>query len=252
MRLKGKVAIVTGAAQGMGASISRLFIQEGARVAMVDINGAKLSETARELESFGEKPLTLVIDISDSTAVKTAVAKVKETWERVDVLVNNAAVQSPGGNIVQATDADWDRYFNVNVKGAAFLCREVIPIMQQQHGGSIINISSISGLMAFPGQAVYAPSKAAVQTMTRNIALDFGKDNIRANSICPGPTLSGPLLSNPSPEKEAGIKNLAAQHPLGRNAMPEDIAYAALFLASDEARHITGVILPVDGGFTIK
>jgi len=254
MRLENKVAIVTGAAQGMGFATAKIFTQHGARVAMIDVNTEKLLQAGKVFESLGTKPLTLDIDIRDSTAVKHAVQDVHNAWERVDVLVNNAAIQSPGGNFVNATDEVWDRYLAVNVKSAGFLVREVIPLMQQQNGGSIINIGSISAMVVFPGQAVYAATKGAILQLTRAIAVDFGKDGIRANCICPGPTLSGPLANGIAEDGSLNpeLENLANMHPLQRLAQPEDIAHASLFLASDESRHVTGVVLPVDGGFTAR
>lgn len=254
MRLENKVAIVTGAAQGMGFATAKIFTQQGARVAMIDVNTEKLLQAGKVVESLGAKPLTLDIDISDSTAVRQAVQDVYNAWARVDVLVNNAAIQSPGGNFVNATDEIWDRYLAVNVKSAGFLVREVIPLMQQQKGGSIINIGSISAMVVFPGQAVYAATKGAILQLTRAIAVDFGKDGIRANCICPGPTLSGPLAYGVSEDGSLNpeLENLANMHPLQRLAQPEDIAHASLFLASDESRHVTGVVLPVDGGFTAR
>lgn len=254
MRLENKVAIVTGAAQGMGFATAKIFTQHGARVAMIDVNTEKLLQAGKVVESLGAKPLTLDIDISDSTAVRQAVQDVHNAWERVDVLVNNAAIQSPGGNFVNATDEVWDRYLAVNVKSAGFLVREVIPLMQQQNGGSIINIGSISAMVVFPGQAVYAATKGAILQLTRAIAVDFGKDGIRANCICPGPTLSGPLANGIAEDGALNpeLENLANMHPLQRLAQPEDIAHASLFLASDESRHVTGVVLPVDGGFTAR
>ncbi|MDE0186557.1 MAG: SDR family oxidoreductase [Candidatus Poribacteria bacterium] len=254
MRLENKVAIVTGAAQGMGFATAKIFTQHGARVAMIDVNTDKLLQAGQVVESLGAKPLMLDIDISDSTAVRHAVQDVHNAWERVDVLVNNAAIQSPGGNFVNATDEVWDRYLAVNVKSAGFLVREVIPLMQQQNGGSIINIGSISAMVVFPGQAVYAATKGAILQLTRAIAVDFGKDGIRANCICPGPTLSGPLANGVSEDGSLNpeLADLANMHPLQRLAQPEDIAHASLFLASDESRHVTGVVLPVDGGFTAR
>ena len=254
MRLENKVAIVTGAAQGMGFATAKIFTEHGARVAMIDVNTEKLLQAGQVVESLGAKPLTLDIDISDSTAVRQAVQDVYNAWARVDVLVNNAAIQSPGGNFVNATDEVWDRYLAVNVKSAGFLVREVIPLMQQQKGGSIINIGSISAMVVFPGQAVYAATKGAILQLTRAIAVDFGKDGIRANCICPGPTLSGPLANGVSDDGSLNpeLENLANMHPLQRLAQPEDIAHASLFLASDESRHVTGVVLPVDGGFTAR
>jgi len=258
MILSNKIAIITGAAQGMGYATSKLFIESGARVAMVDIQGDKLAQAVQSVEMICETPLPFVLDISDPNAVAAGIQKVLATWGRIDILVNNAAIQGPGGTFVDATEEIWDRYLAVNVKGAGYFVREVIPVMKEQGGGSIVNIGSISGMVVFPGQAVYATTKGAIQQLTRAIAVDFGMYNIRANCILPGPTLSGPLamkqLEKPELdlEKRAREDSLAKQHPLGRIALPEDIAQAALFLASDASRHITGVFLPVDGGFTIR
>ncbi|MGD2156140.1 MAG: SDR family oxidoreductase [Anaerolineales bacterium] len=254
MRLKEKVAIVTGAAQGMGLATAKLFVQSGARVTMIDINAEKLSESAEDVAGLGARPLTRVQDISDPEAVRAAVQEVHERWGRIDILVNNAAIQSPGGTFIDATEEIWSRYLAVNVKGAGYFIREVIPIMQKQSGGSIVNIGSISGFVVFPGQAVYATTKGAIQQMTKAVAVDFGKNNIRANCICPGATLSGPLARRAPSDwtEDPALIQLVNQHPLQRIAQPEDIAYAALFFASDESRHITGTILPVDGGFTAR
>lgn len=254
-RLKGKAAIVTGAAQGMGFAIARLFLAEGACVSMIDMNASGLAQAVAELEHDGYSPLSLALDISDLAAVRDAVQQTHAAYGHIDILVNNAALQSPGGTFVDATEADWDRYLAVNVRGAGFFAKEVIPHMQAQGGGSIINIGSISSYVVFPGQAVYATTKGAILQLSRAIAVDFGKDNIRANCICPGPTRSGPLAQRPSsaePHPDPGLAALVNQHPLRRIAEPEDIAYAALFLASDESRHVTGIALPVDGGFTAR
>jgi NAD(P)-dependent dehydrogenase (short-subunit alcohol dehydrogenase family) len=250
-RLKGKVAIVTGAAQGMGFAIARLFLSEGASVSAVDVNGDGLAQAVAALRHDQHKLISWTLDISDLSAVRRSVKQTHETFGRIDVLVNNAAIQAPGGTFVDATEADWDRYLAVNVKGAGFFAKEVIPYMQAQGGGSIVNIGSISGFVVFPGQAVYAATKGAILQLTRAIAVDFGEYGIRANCICPGPTRSGPLSRRES-DADPGLLALANQHPLRRIAEPEDIAYAALFLACDESRHITGIALPVDGGFTAR
>ena len=252
MRLEGKTAIVTGAARGMGLAIARLFTQEGASVAMVDLDRQRLTREVEAVAELGRRSLCFALDIGDREAVCTAVRHVLDAWGRVDVLVNNAAIQLPGGTLVDASEADWDRYLAVNVKGAAFFAQAVIPAMQQQGGGSIVNIGSISGMIVFPRQAVYATSKGAILQMTKAIAVDFGPDGIRANCICPGATLSGPLARGAcgDPSEDPKLAELARAYPLRRIALPEDIAYAALFLASDESRHITGIALPVDGGFT--
>ena len=252
MRLADKVAVVTGAAQGMGLATSKLFTREGARVAMVDVNAEKLSESAKDVESLGYAPMVCHLDITDSAAVRETVQQVHGNWGRIDVLVNNAAIQGPGGSYADASDELWDRFLDVNVKGAGYLIREVIPVMKEQKGGSIVNIGSISSFVVFPGQAVYAASKAAIMHMAKAVTVDCGQFGIRANCICPGPCLSGPMAQalREDGTVDPSMKGFADQHPMRRLALPEDIAYAALFLASDESQHVAGVVLPVDGGFT--
>ena len=178
----------------------------------------------------------------------------RDKLDGIDLLVNNAAIQVPGGTVVDARAEDWDRFMAVNVKGPAFLAREVIPLMGPE-GGSIVNIGSLSSVVVFPGQAVYAATKGAILQLTRAIAVDFGHAGIRCNCICPGPVLAGPVLAGRTAEEAASdpaVVELAALHPLGRLARPEDIAHAVLFLAGPYSTHITGAMLVVDGGFSVR
>ena len=254
MRLADKVAIVTGSAQGMGFETAKLFTREGARVAMVDINEEKLAESAVEVAKLGEPPMVCHLDITDSAAVAKTVKDIHANWGRIDILINNAAIQGPGGTYADATDELWDRFLDVNVKAAGYLIREVAPFMKDKGRGSIVNIGSISSFVVFPGQAVYAASKAAIMHMAKAVTVDLGQFGIRANCICPGPCLSGPMAHalREDGTVDPSMKAFADQHPMRRMALPEDIANAALFLASDESSHVAGVVLPVDGGFTCR
>jgi NAD(P)-dependent dehydrogenase (short-subunit alcohol dehydrogenase family) len=252
--LRGRRAIVTGAARGIGRATALLFNEAGADLLLIDRDEEELRRTAADLRPAG-RSIIVAADVSDSAAIHGAVIAARGELGAIDILVNNAALQIPGGTVVDATAEDWDRFIAVNLKGPAFLAREVIPLMQAGAGGSIVNIGSLSSVVVFPGQAVYAATKGAILQLTRAIAVDFGPAAIRCNCICPGPVLAGPVLAGRSVEETArdpAVVELAAQHPLGRLARPEDIAQAVLFLAGPYSTHITGAMIVVDGGFSIR
>ena len=251
--LDGRTAIVSGAARGVGLATARLLGDAGASLILIDADGDELAVVA-DLLGKTNRVLAMPIDVSSSADVRDAVTGGASALGGVDILVNNTAIQSPSGTVVDATDEDWQRYLAVNAVAPGFLARETIPIIRERGGGSIVNIASISGFAPFPSQAVYAASKGAMIQLTRSIAVDFGNVAIRANCICPGPILSGPVLAGRSPAeamKLPALVQLAARHPLRRLAEPLDIAHAVLFLAGPHARHITGATLVVDGGLTV-
>jgi len=246
MRLKDKVAIVTGAASGMGASTAKLFAQEGARVVVADVLEAEGREVAQAIAAGGGEARFEKLDVASEADWEAAVAATLQAWGRIDILINNAGVS--GSDPDRLSLATWDRQMTINAKGVFLGMRAVIPVMQKAKRGSIVNISSISGVV---GQSFvhmgYNASKGAVRTMTKAAAVQFAADGIRVNSVHPGlmPPMRTSKLSA-DPKIRAGF---LGSIPMGREGRVEEVAYANLFLASDEASYITGAELPVDGGY---
>ena len=235
-RLAGKTALVTGAARGIGAAIADRFATEGAKVARLDIAAGP------------EGDLTLRADISDEQSVAQAVAQTRAAFGRIDILVNNAASsnsQTPVGNL---TLTEWQRTIDVNLTGTFLLSRAVIGVMRDTGGGVIINIASQLGSVAVQGRAAYCASKGGILQLTRAIALDHASDGIRANSLSPGAVMTDRLTTLYGSE-DAVNAALADRHPIGHIGLPSDVAGAAVFLASDDARFMTGSDLVVDGGY---
>jgi NAD(P)-dependent dehydrogenase (short-subunit alcohol dehydrogenase family) len=248
-RLEGKVALVTGAASGIGAACALRFAEEGAAVAGLDLaepDGGDWAEAATRAPAARFQ----VADVRDEPAVAAAVAAVRDGLGRIDVLVNSAGVAG-GGRVHLMEVADWERVLDVNLKGTFLVSRHVVPVMLEQGSGSIIHLASVEGLEGFEGGSAYNASKGAVVLLTRNMAIDYGRQGIRVNALCPG-FIETPLLDGllGSPELAPLADAIREAHQLGRLGRPREIANAALFLASDEASFVTGVALPVDGGYT--
>lgn len=253
-RLEGKRAIVTGAAMGLGEAIAKMFAREGAAVACLDKNREANEAVAASIRSEGAIAFAVNGDVSVGAEVERMARGAVEALGGINALVNNAGVIASRETVVGTTEADWDVTMRVNVKGVFLMSKAVIPSMIRQGGGSIINLSSITGLVGLPARAAYSASKGAVSILTRQMAIDFGKDNIRVNAINPSfvvTSLNRELFDRMKAEGEPW-RALLEQHPLGRLGEPEDVAQAALFLASDESRWITGALLPVDGGYTAR
>jgi len=243
-RVAGKVALITGAAQGMGASHARALAREGARVAIADIAAQAGQQLAAELRSGGGEASYHDHDVTDPRAWSELVAAVEQSHGPIDVLVNNAGVQVRSAGI-EADDEEWAKVTAVNQRGVFLGMRAVIPGMARSRGGSIINVASVAALVGLAGSIPYQASKAAVLGLTRGAAVSYGGDNIRVNAICPGLVITGMTQSASSGSVDA----LKARIPLGRDGQPEEISAAVVFLASDESSYITGVALPIDGGF---
>jgi NAD(P)-dependent dehydrogenase (short-subunit alcohol dehydrogenase family) len=252
MKLANRVAVITGAAAGIGRATSLVFAQEGARVAAVDIDPERLDSLVKEIDSFGGKAKTFVADVSQSSDVDTAVSSVLTSFGRIDILFNNAGFV-PTGKIHETSESEWDRSMTVGVKSLYLFSRRVVPIFQKQGGGVILNMSSAVVFRSVPDRAAYAATKGAVLALTRCMALDYVKDKIRVNCMCPGtidtPSLRGRLkaLGNP----ETVLKQFEARQPMGRLGTAEEIAGAALYLVSDDASFVTGAAFSIDGGFSL-
>lgn len=251
-RLESKVAIITGAGSGMGHATAILFGKEGA-VAVTDMKEADGLETVRLVEAADGKVKFWPLNVTRESEVKTVLANVAEAFGKIDILVNNAGITGVDKPTHEVTEQEWDAVFAVDVKGVFFAAKHVISYMKKNGGGSIANLSSIYGLVGSHELALYHAAKGAVTIMTKKDAVTYGRDNIRVNSIHPG-TIMTPLVkelaSHGSGGLETYLKLIEQKHPIGHAGEPEDVAYAILFLASDEARFVTGAALAVDGGYT--
>ena len=263
-RLKGKTAMVVGAGSigpgwGNGKATAVTFAREGAQVFCVDRNVAAAEETAKIITGEGGKAAAFTADVSRAAEVEAMVAACLKTYGRIDVLDNNVGIAEMG-NVVEVTEAEWDRVFAVNLKSAFLAMKHVIPVMQKQGGGSIINISSIASIRQLGISYVsYGASKAAMNQMTRTTAVQFAKDHVRVNVILPG-LMKTPMVAHSAGlassysagDVEAMWRARDAQVPMGHMGDAWDVANAALFLASDESKYVTGLELVVDGGITVK
>lgn len=248
-QLNGKIALITGAAGGFGEGIARLFVAQGARVMIADLDGAKALQVASDL---GPSARAVACDVSKSADVQAAVQACLDAFGVPDIVVNNAGTTHRNQPMLDVDEATFDRVFNVNVKSIFYMTRAVLPMMRQRRQGSIINIGSTAGIRPRPGLTWYNASKGAVNVMTKSMAAELGPDNIRVNAICPVMGATGLieqfLGAADTPESRAKV---VAGIPLGRLSTPDDVAQAALYLASDASCFITGIELPVDGGRTI-
>ena len=247
--LKGKVAIVTGGGTGIGRAIATSFLKEGAKVVICGRRLEKLRETAASTGASEDEILPLSCDVTDRAQIQELVKTALNRFGGIDVLVNNAGVMR-FDSLAQADDDTYELLMRTNVWAPWRFSVAVIPHMKQRGGGSIITISSIAGLRAMSGAGLYCTSKAAVQMISQTLALEHAPDQIRVNVICPAAVedteLSEPIFGKDGVEEF--LSKLRACHPLGRNGKPADVAGAALYLASDSSRWVTGAVLPVDGG----
>jgi NAD(P)-dependent dehydrogenase (short-subunit alcohol dehydrogenase family) len=250
-RLQDKIALITGGAAGIGLETARLFLSEGAKVALVDLKEDDLTNAAVALKDLGDV-LAIAADVSSVAATQAYVSQTLERFGRIDVFFNNAGIEGRVAPLVDQNIADFDRVMAVNVRGAFLGLQQVLPVMMRQAGGSIINMSSIAGLQGSPNVAPYITSKHAVVGLTKAAAIEAAPAGVRVNSVHPSPVNTRMMRSleegfNPG-HAEAVKADLAANIPLGRYGESEDVARLVLFLASDESSFITGGQFPVDGG----
>lgn len=253
-RVDGKVAIVTGGSHGIGKSTCEMLAQEGAKVAIADIKDEDGKSLAKEIQAQGGMVEYWHLDVSQESNVEAVFQQVKEKWGKIDVLVNNAGISGPNKPTHEIDAEDWKTLLSINVDGVFFCTKHGVKAMLENGGGSIVNLSSIYGLVGAPDSPAYHASKGAVRLMSKTDALLYAKDNIRVNSVHPGFVWT-PMVENflkQQGEVEEGRKNLDQLHPIGHVGKPEDIAYGILFLASDESKFMTGSELVIDGGYTAQ
>lgn len=256
-RLDNKIALITGSGSGIGREIALLYAKQGAHVIIADIQLEAARTVVGEIEAQDGNAQAVELNVADEAQVQAIFAQVVQEHGRLDILVNNAGV-SHVGNILETSLSDWERVMSVNANGVFLCAREGVKHMvaQQPQGGVIVNIASVAGMIAVDRRLPYGASKGAVISITRSIAMDFVQQNIRANAICPGtvhtPFVEGFLAKNFPETKDEERNKLHARQPIGRMGKPEEIASAALYLASEEAAFITGSTLVIDGGWTAK
>lgn len=253
MKLKDKVALITGGSMGLGKSTAVLFAKEGAKVVITGRTEKSLKQTAEEAKNEGLEIDYLVSDVAKEGDCKNAVDYTVNKYGRIDILFNNAGVL-PTGTTHETSVKDWDNVFNINVKGTWLMSKFAIPHMLSQGKGCIVNNSSVVGLKAVPGVAAYNATKGAVTQLTRSMALEYATQGIRVNAICPG-TIETPMvegLFNQMPDRKSAEELFKSFHPMGRLGRPEEIAHAVLFLCDDNIEFMTGTMLSVDGGWIAR
>jgi len=250
-RLENKVAIVTGAGSGIGRESALLFAREGARVAVAEVNDAAGRKVVEEIERAGGKALFVHADVSVARDAEAMVAAAEKTWGNLDVLFNNAGIfPAADGSVLETDETTWDLVMRVNLKGVFFGCKYAIPSMLRAGGGSIVNTASFVALVgAATSQIAYTASKGAVISMSRELAVQFARQGVRVNALCPGP-VETPLLMRLFSETPGAYERRRVHLPMGRLAKAREIANAALFLASDESSYVNGATFLVDGGLT--
>ncbi len=244
-RLSGKVAIITGAALGMGAAEAKLFAKEGAKVVATDIKDDVLQEVINEIKASGGEAIGLKHNVVSEDEWKNVIQTAVDAYGKVDILVNNAGIASPK-TMAQMEMAEWNKVMDINLNGCVLGMKYVIPEMQKAGGGSLINISSIGGIVGMAGSSPYTAAKGALRALSKSAAVEYGKDKIRVNSVHPG-IIETPMTADSFNDALPFYKTFTQLPYFGQ---PEDVAYGVLFLASDESRFMTGAELVIDGGWT--
>jgi len=253
MKLKGKVAVVTGGSIGIGAAIGRLFAEEGARVALISRSAAAGEQTAAGIRAKGGDCKFYVADVSRADQVAKAAAQILKDHPQVDILVNNAGIWRPG-RVIDLDEETWDSVLDTNLKGMFLVSRHFLPGMMERKAGVVINVSSVAGLVGAPEASAYAASKGGIVNLSRSMALDFAPYNVRVNCLCPGMTDTAQGVSVVAHYKPGGDQTEEKRNwqPLRRVGTADDVAKAALYIASDDAEFMTGSIFVLDGGLTAQ
>ena len=255
MRFQDKVVIVTGATKGIGEACAYEFAKEGAKVAVTDVLNKEGMKVADEINKANGEAIYLELDVSNEKQVAKTMKTVFDRWGKINILVNNAGIAGANAPTDRISEKEWDKVMEINVKGVFFCTKHAIPYMKKSGSGSIINLSSIYGIVGAPDVPPYHASKGAVREMSKTDAMLYANDKIRVNSVHPG-YIWTPMVENHLKAQgislEEGRKNLAALHPIGHVGEPDDIAFGILYLASDESKFITGEELVIDGGYTAR
>lgn len=253
-RLTGKTAFVTGGGSGIGRATCVRLAEDGAAVGVVDVRELAAKETVAEIEAAGGAGLAVGCDVTRSDEVQAAVAAVVEQSGGIDVVCNCAGIFLAEGGVVECSEEDWDRVLAVNLKSIFLTGKHAVPQLRRAGGGSIVSIASVYGLTGLAGECGYDASKGGVVNLTRQMAIEFAKEGIRVNAVCPSdcdtPLIAALFPKGADPEEEK--RKLGEAIPAGRIAKPEEVAAAVAFLASEDARFVTGIMLPVDGGFLAR
>lgn len=254
-RLSGQVAIVTGGAQGIGGATARRLAEEGANVLIADIDREAAERNVESIRAAGGTAAMMIADVSKHDDIRAMIDQAVRSWGKLNILVNNAyggVTRGEGGTAVLVSEENFDRGITIMMKSVLLGVKHAVPHMEKAGGGSIVNISSVHGLLMAPNKLIYEAGKSAIIGMTRQMAIDFGPVGIRVNAICPGHIVTERMQARQWANNPSGYRFFEEQYPVRRCGRPVDIANAVVFLCSDEASFITGHALPVDGGLTIQ
>lgn len=249
MRLNGKVALITGGGTGIGEATAKIFAAEGAQVAITGRRKDVLEGVAKAIVANGGKVLVVTGSVTEEAHVQSAVDQAVRTFGKIDILINNAGIGVFGKPLHETTDREWQEILDTNLTGVFRMTRAVIPHMLER-GGSIVNVSSVAGLVGIAGLAAYSGTKGALVALTRCLAIDYAKDKIRCNCVCPA-LVDTPMAADAIADPDLNA-TMMAKHPIGRFGTPDDVARMLLYLASDDASWVTGSLFTIDGGWTAQ